>query len=145
MRVISESVLLRDETKNITGKMAAINTPQNKRIFLYGTLFLGGIMAGVVGIASIVPPRIPYIFAQCKPFECRKRDNFDAGYGEGRMSYSSFQRNTQFMPKNIQIIDRSWCRMIKIRGIVMVFMRVRSVQSFQICVGIHQFPPPIER
>jgi len=77
---MSESVLLRDETKNITGNMAAINTPQNKRIFLYGRLFLGGTTAGLVGIASIVPPKIPYILSQCKPFGCRKRGNYYMTY-----------------------------------------------------------------
>jgi hypothetical protein len=59
-------------------------------------------------------------------------------------SYSSFQRNTQFMPKNIQIIDKSWLRITKMRGMVIVLMRVRRVPSFQKLSGIHQFPPPIE-
>lgn len=77
---MSESVLRRDDTKKITGNMAAINTPQNNRIFLYGRLFLGGTTTGLVGIASIVPPRIPYIFSQCKAFGCRKRGNFCRGY-----------------------------------------------------------------
>jgi len=53
---------LREETKNITGKIAAINIPQNNRIFLYGRPFFGGTTTGIVGIASIVFPRIPYIF-----------------------------------------------------------------------------------
>jgi hypothetical protein len=64
---MSASVLLRDETKNITGRVAARNTAQNKRIFLYGSGFFAGTGSGLVTRVSMYPFSVSYFFAHCKP------------------------------------------------------------------------------
>lgn len=48
------------------------------------------------------------------------------------------------MPKNSQTEDKLSCEKMKMRGIVIVLMRVRSDQSFQKTSEIPQFQPPIE-
>ncbi len=140
IREISASVLLREETKNITGSIAAKNTAQNKNIFLYGSGFFAGWVIGVVTRVSIYLLSVPYFLVQCKHLKPHK-----TGLEKYFMkNYSSFQRKSQFKPKNNQTEERLSCENINMSGIVIVLMRVRSDQSRQNMSGISQFPPPTE-
>jgi hypothetical protein len=140
MREISASVLLREETKNMTGSIAAKNTAQNKNIFLYGSGFFAGGGIGVVTRVSIYLLSVSYFLGQCKHLKPYKT-GFTKYFLE---NYSSFQRKSQFKPKNSQTEERLSCENMNIRGIVIVLIRVRSDQRRQNMSGISQFPPPTE-
>jgi hypothetical protein len=133
-------VLLSEETKNITGSIAAKNTAQNKSIFLYGSGFFAGVVIGVVMRVSIYLSSVPYFLAQCKHLKRHK-----IGFEKYCLkNYSSFQRKSQFKPKNSQTDERLSCENINMRGIVIVLMRVKSAQRRQNMSGMSQFPPPTE-